>query len=205
MGSSLQGWVEHAPFLLLPVILALSYRSWVFRTALLLQTICKKRYMGPKWELLFSFSQKQNQTFFFFFFFLSSSYEFLIDSLDWVALFWQQQSLEGGRFVSISILSVLCEMDGFGAVLILDLLLWELWIVVSCGLQEKLKEESPLFTQVIQPCDGGAWWDTGAAVYGVLSAVGHLSLQQRSWDVSLLLLSEQDWGLCIQGPAAAKK
>lgn len=40
------------------------------------ESMCKKRYRG---ELLFSFSQKKNQTFLFF---CSSSYEFLIDSLD---------------------------------------------------------------------------------------------------------------------------
>jgi len=34
-GFSLQGWAEHAP-LFFPVILAFSYRSWVFRLALLL-------------------------------------------------------------------------------------------------------------------------------------------------------------------------
>lgn len=37
---------------------------------------------------------------------------------------------------------------------------------MSCGLREELKEESPLFTWVIQPCEGGArsfegaGWDT---------------------------------------------
>lgn len=49
---------------------------------------------------------------------------------------------------------------------------------MSCGLREELKEESPLFARVIQPCDegagslGGAGWDTGAAVYGAALCTG---------------------------------
>lgn len=39
----------------------------------------------------------------------------------------------------------MCEVDGFEAVLILGLLLWDLGIVVSCGLRKELKEEFLLF------------------------------------------------------------
>lgn len=39
----------------------------------------------------------------------------------------------------------MCEVDEFEAVLILGLLLWDLGIVVSCGLREELKEEFLLF------------------------------------------------------------
>lgn len=94
-----------------------------------------------------------------FFFFLSSSYEFLIDSLDWVSLFWQQKSLEGDRFVSIFILSVY---------------VWNGWLwssvdfrlaalgALSCGAPwfEGRSEGGVFlfFTQAIQACGGGGLW-----------------------------------------------
>ena len=51
---------------------------------------------------------------------------------------------------------------------------------MSCGLKEELKEESPLFTRVIQPCDGGAGWDTGATAYGaaVCTRTSQLAAEQ---------------------------
>lgn len=58
-----------------PVILALNYRVGGFQAGFVsAESIFKERYRR---ELLLSFSQKKNQTFF-----CSSSYEFLIDSLD---------------------------------------------------------------------------------------------------------------------------
>lgn len=67
----------------------------------------------------------------------------------------------------------MCEVDGFEAVLILGLLLWDLGIVVSRGLRKELKEEFLLFpTFMIQQQH-----------MGLLSAPGHFSLQQSSWDV----------------------
>lgn len=77
-----------------------------------------------------------------------------------------------------------CEVDGFEAVLILGLLLWDLGIVVSHGLRKELEEEFLLFsTCMIQPCDRGAGWTLVQQHVGLLSAPGQLSLQQSSWDV----------------------
>lgn len=51
---------------------------------------------------------------------------------------------------------------------------------MSCGLREELKEESPLFNRAIQPCDGGAGWDAGAAAYGaaVCTRTSQLAAEQ---------------------------
>lgn len=76
----------------------------------------------------------------------------------------------------------MCEVDGFEAVLILGLLLWDLGIVVSRGLRKELKEEFLFFsTFMIQPCDRGAGWEL--ELVGLLSALGHFSSQHISWHV----------------------
>lgn len=81
---------------------------------------------------------------------------------------------------------LMCEVDGFEAVLILSLLLWDLGIVVSCGLRKELEEEFLLFsTCVIQLCGGGAGWTRGAAV-----CPGTAQLAAEQLECVLLLPSE---------------
>lgn len=86
---------------------------------------------------------------------------------------------------------LMCEVDGFEAVLILGLLLWDFGIVVSRGLRKELEEEFLLFsTFMIQPCGRGAAWDTGAAGHGAAVCTGAFQLAAEQLGCVLLLPSE---------------
>lgn len=136
------------------------------------------------------------------FFFLSSSYEFLIDSLDWVSLL--ATAKPAVRQVCKHLCSLfMCEMDVFGAVLILDLLHWELWVVVSSVSREEMKEEflpsSPRqYNYVMRKLDGTLVHQH----MGLLSASGQTDSKAAS--VCLCSIIWAALRAYVQGSAAAK-